>query len=115
MMTFFPSLGSLGRSRICSSCSSRSRSALAWWNSSWANSFISGSERRASDSSFWGLGPQVLPVGLHHRGELVLLFIQHGHLGGVVVGLRSGQAGLDLTVFGLNGRQLVQHRSVPFL
>ena len=61
------------------------------------------------------LGPQVLPVGLHHRGELVLLLVQLGHLGGIVVGLRSGQAGLDLTVFGLNGRQLVQHRSVPFL
>ena len=61
------------------------------------------------------LGPQVLPVGLHHRGEFVLLLVQLGHLGGVVVGLRSGQAGLDLTVLGLNGRQLVQHRLVPFL
>ena len=52
MITFLRSLGSLGSRRTFSSPSSRSRSALACWNSSWASSLISGSERRASDSSF---------------------------------------------------------------
>ena len=59
-------------------------------------------------------GPEVGPVCLHHRGQLVLLLVQPGHLGGVVIGLRRGQPGLDLAVSGLHGRQLVQHGHAPF-
>ena len=59
-------------------------------------------------------GPEVGPVCLHHRGQLVLLLVQPGHLGRVVIGLRRGQPGLDLAVFRLDGNEFVQHSCASF-
>ena len=64
-----------------------------------------------------GLGVQGAPVGaedLHQGLELRLFLVQLGHQLRVVVRLRRPQPGLDLTVFRLNGVQLVQHGQPSF-
>ena len=57
-------------------------------------------------------GGQIASIGFHHRAQFILLLIQTGHRGGVVIGLRGGQSCLDLAVFCLNGGKFLQHRNL---
>ena len=82
MMTFFPSLGSLGKKQDLQLLLQPLQVGLGLVELLLGQLLHLRVGQEGLGLLLLLLGPQVLPVGLYHRGELVLLLVQLGHLAG---------------------------------